>query len=85
MKTKFKKQLETKVQPAIQVWKFHEAPEHLQKLSEHGGDEDWLALIPPHLKDDYLGWMDTGTQFGCCHVSEHRLEDGSVVRIGAHS
>lgn len=31
----------------IRVWRFDDAPEELRDLSHHGGDEDWLALIPP--------------------------------------
>lgn len=69
----------------IKVWKFEDAPEHLRALSAHGGDEDWLALIPAHLKNEWIGWMESGTPFGCCNVSEHELPDGSRVRIGAHA
>ncbi len=71
--------------PYIQVWRFRDAPEELQALSCHGGDEDWLAVVPPGLANDWLGWMDEGTPFGCCSVSEHALPDGSIVRIGAHA
>ena len=68
----------------IRVWRFDDAPQHLQDLSTHGGDEDWLALIPVALANQYIPWVETGP-FGCCDVSEHTLPDGSVVRIGAHS
>jgi hypothetical protein len=68
----------------IKVWKFHDAPEELQKLSQHGGDEDWLALVPPALKDEWIPWLDTGT-FGCCSIDKHLQEDGSTVFIGAHA
>jgi len=33
--------------PAVFMWSFRNAPEHLQQLSPHGGDEDWIALVPP--------------------------------------
>jgi hypothetical protein len=71
----------------IRVWRFRDAPQELQDLSCHGGDEDWLALIPPKLTDDYIGWMESGSSFGCCDVSEHTHPElpGYVVRIGAHS
>ena len=68
----------------IKVWAFYDAPEAFRALSEHGGDEDWLALIPPALADKWIPWCE-GDAFGCCSVSEHPLPDGSLVRIGAHS
>ena len=40
------------VSGAIQVWRFHEAPEALQLLSTHGGDEDWLAVVPRAALED---------------------------------
>ncbi len=71
--------------PCIKVWRFHEAPEEFKTLSGHGGDEDWVALIPKELAGDYYPWMESGSPFGCCDVSEHVLDNGDVVRIGAHS
>lgn len=68
----------------IMVWKFHDAPKELQSLSNHGGDEDWLALVPPYLAGAWIPWIDGGS-FGVCDVSEHELPDGSVVFIGAHA
>jgi hypothetical protein len=71
--------------PAIYVWHWKDAPQKLKELSPHGGDEDWLALCPP----DYRWpppWMDEGTAFGRCSVSEHKIPgEGWVVRIGAHA
>jgi hypothetical protein len=71
----------------IRVWKWEDAPEELKALSQHGGDEDWVALIPPKLADQYIGWMESGGPFGCCHVSEHTHPElpGYEVRIGAHA
>lgn len=72
---------------AILVWKFHDAPKHLRALSGHGGDEDWLAVVPDHYADTYIGWAEEGTAFGCCDVErhEHPHNPGSVVLIGAHA
>lgn len=69
---------------AIRVWPFSDAPEIFRSLSKHGGDEDWLALCPPG-SDQSPWWAESGTPFGCCDVSSHTLDDGSVVLIGAHS
>ena len=71
----------------IRVWKFEEAPEELKALSTHGGDEDWLALIPPKMSGEWIPWMDDGGPFGCCSVSSHTHPElpGYEVRIGAHA
>ena len=71
----------------IKVWAFYDAPEHLRALSQHGGDEDWLVLVPA---DVHASWncgepywitkLDT-----CDEPSKQVLENGDVVYIGAHS
>lgn len=72
---------------SIQIWRFEDAPEALRKLSTNGGDEDWLAVIPPNLKEEWIPWMDSGTSFGCYMVFEyeHPIKVGYVVRIGCHA
>lgn len=43
----------------ITIWRYQDAPKYLQKLSTHGGDEDWLAIIPRHLCNDApRNWPD---------------------------
>lgn len=71
----------------IKVWRWEDAPEELRALSTHGGDEDWVALLPPNYagEGEWIGWLESGTSFGCCDVSSHPLPDGSVVKIGAHA
>lgn len=68
----------------IAVWPFYEAPGALRALSPHGGDEDWLALVPAAQAGEYIGWLNHGP-FGVCDISRHELADGRVVCIGAHS
>lgn len=70
---------------AITVWPFHDAPADLKALSSCGGDEDWLALIPPSLADLYIGWIQEGGPFGCCSVDEFALPGGWHVYIGSHA
>lgn len=72
-------------QSAIVVWRFHDAPRVFRDLSDHGGDEDWLAVVPASMAGEYIGWLQEGSLFGICSISEHRLDDGSVVYIGAHA
>lgn len=68
----------------ILVWRFDDAPEEYQRLSVHGGDEDWLAVLPLPLADAWIGWLESGP-FGIYDISRHRLDDGRVVCIGAHA
>ena len=63
----------------IKVWRFCDAPIVYQHLSEHGGDEDWLAFVPFGIP--IPGWADA---LGCCSVSEHDVLHGTVL-IGAHA
>ena len=67
----------------IKVWRFHDAPEWAKALSGHGGDEDYLAIVPADFGDTPL-WLEYGS-FGCYDISEHKLPDGRRVFIGAHS
>lgn len=66
----------------IMVWSFYDAPEEFQRLSEHGGEEDWLAFVPSG--EDCPNWAVSGTPFGVSEVSTHHVE-GGIVLIGAHS
>lgn len=70
--------------PPIRVWRFYDAPEKFRKLSGHGGDEDWLALVPKDFPGGVPDWAFSQA-FGCCDVSEHRLKNGAMVVIGAHA
>jgi hypothetical protein len=69
----------------IKVWPFHDAPAELRALSGHGGDEDWLAVVPAYLSNSWIGWAEEGSTFGCSGVERHVQPDGSVVLIGAHA
>lgn len=42
-----------------------------------------LVRVP--LEDEYIGWMEEGTSFGCCEVSRHRGPNGERVVIGFHA
>lgn len=67
----------------IRVWRFGDAPSALRALSRHGGDEDWLAVVPRGMGQP--DWTQSGTGFAWCRVSEHPQPDGTTVYIGAHA
>jgi hypothetical protein len=70
---------------AFLVWAFYDAPDDYQTLSRHGGDEDWLTYIPPHLANEEPDWMREGSTFGCCSVSRRVIPNGGVIAVGAHA
>lgn len=67
---------------AITVWRFEDAPEAFRNLSDHGGDEDWLAYLPSAFEDRYILWLEA-PHFGCYSASRHPVWGGEVV-IGTH-
>lgn len=76
----------SKEKEAIWVWRFEDAPEEYRKMSNNGGDEDWLAVVPPSfLKELWIPWLQEGSPFGVCDVQIYTLETGHQVYIGSHS
>jgi hypothetical protein len=76
----------------IRIWYFYEAPEEFQKLSGHGGDEDYLMHVSADYQVSYLPELiaandnsEIARVFGICDVSKHELKDGSTVYIGTHA
>lgn len=71
----------------IRIWAWSDAPEELKQLSRNGGDEDWVALLPPKFKDEWISWMESGSSFGCCSVDnyEHPELPNYTIRIGCHA
>lgn len=67
---------------SIRIWAWVDAPGELRAFSDHGGDEDWVCLVPKELANDYLPFVES---LGICRVSNHFLTDGRKVLIGAHA
>lgn len=69
----------------ILVWRYHNAPKELQ-ISTNGGDEDWLAELPPDFTDDYIPWIESSS-FGGYETLEmpHPTKTGWTIRIGVHA
>lgn len=71
---------------AIIVWKFYDAPEELQKLSNNGGDKDWLVELPPGYEEyGTPSWIES--MDSCREPSHypHPTKAGWKVIIGAHA
>lgn len=61
------------------VWPWDKAPGELRALSRHGGDEDYVILLPVGYQDDWE-WLKEG-----CRDSRHTINDGRTVIIKAHA
>ena len=69
----------------IKIWRFSDAPQQYQQMSEHGGDEDYIALVPVHYRDEYLVWrIEELGMLGCSSTDKYERPEGDVY-IGAHS
>ena len=71
----------------VKLWLFADAPEKYKSLSTSGGDEDFLALVPKDLLENY--WIlerifSVGSGFAVCDVEEVSHDDGLIV-IGSHA
>lgn len=71
---------------AITVWRFEDAPADLRELSTHGGDEDWIALVPKAYTRRYmLFWLDRISTTLDPQIVEHPSLAEYEVWIGAHA
>ena len=43
----------------VVIWNFSDAPQSLKDLSQNGGDEDYLLLIPRFELDFLPSWLET--------------------------
>jgi hypothetical protein len=64
------------------VWRFRDAPGELAALSDHGGDEDWVILMP---EGENHPWMFDGSRVLGESFSRYPLPDGRLVTIYAHA
>ncbi len=70
----------------IRVWRFEDAPDELKALSNHGGDEDWLAYVPRVLDATFIPWLEADSGgFGPCDIQKIKITGGGRVFIGAHA
>lgn len=74
----------------LQVWKFEDAPEEFRALSTSGGDEDWLALVPPGMADGsrelwWMHWYPNDQSRGNLQVAKHPKFPDLEIWIGSHA
>lgn len=78
----------------IRLYAWRDAPANYQNLSGHGGDEDWVLVVPAELRSAaYWPWGisqvidgEEGSYLdGFGHVDRHELPAGDLVIIFAHA
>lgn len=55
----------------ITVYPWDSAPEELRALSQHGGDEDWVVVVPPEML-----FMPQSGSLGALLLCDGRTPDG---------
>lgn len=74
---------DVRVLPVMQVWRFDDAPEELRRLSRHGGDEDWVVMVPAGYEP--VTAMNLVERLTVSDSEVHIQPDGSAVYITAHA
>lgn len=69
----------------ILIYQFYDAPEELQQLSEHGGDEEWIIIIPNTILNKHHGYISMFEQkFIDNQEVEHENYPDCTIYISAH-
>lgn len=76
--------------PPIKIWEFEDAPEEYQAMTKHGGDEDYVALLPKEYEGVYHPILDAiradgGSWFSVCGSDKYKLDSGDTLLISAHA
>lgn len=72
----------------LKTWSFSDAPEEYKLLSDNGGDEDWITLVPRSWGEGdgyWIPWLeDYCGQYGACRTNKYEVAEGWIY-IGCHS
>lgn len=80
--------------PCLRIYRWEDTPSEYRSLSGHGGDEDWVLVVPLSVRHvAYWPWrvgdvIDGGEDSyldGFGHVDRHELPNGDLVVIFAHA
>jgi hypothetical protein len=67
----------------IKVWAFKDAPVEYQYSL--GGDEDWVALLPPGVEPHQIPWLSSDAFSACGEFREFDHGNGYKVVVGSHA
>lgn len=73
----------------IWVWDWNNLPQEIKDWMKENGcssdDLDWIAIVPPAYKGQYINWLEE-PHFGCCQVDTYNLSpEGHELILGYHS
>jgi hypothetical protein len=70
--------------PPIRIWAYADAPT-CYRVSDNGGDEDWVAVVPLEYSDRLHAMAFLGAPtFGACDVATYTVGDEMVI-VGCHA
>lgn len=69
------------------IWEFYDAPGEYQKLSEHGGDEDFVVELPEGVTPNDVRYPIEMMieRMTVCDAQWRQAENGRWIVITAHS
>ena len=65
----------------ITIWRPDDAPDSLTVDLPNYNKVQWVALIPPHYREDDLGWLEAGTPYARS-VLDFEGPEGALLRVG---
>jgi hypothetical protein len=72
----------------ICVWNYANLPDPIKswmvKEQVTNDDLDWIAMVPPCYKDEYINWLEEPA-FGCCSVNTYAFGENYSLVFGYHS
>ena len=74
----FRAELEAQRNPFIRVWSADRAPAEFRLFD----DLDWVAEVPPGYADALIPWLEPGSGFGVCSVSDLAHPDQGLANLG---
>ena len=74
---------------AICIWDWDRLPKEIKEwIAEQeidSSDCDWIEVVTPEYKDQYISWLDEPS-FGCCAVKTYELSpQGYTLVMGYHA
>jgi len=69
------------------IWRFADAPEEYRKLSEHGGDEDFVIELPAEMTPEKVPYpVEMAVErMTVCDAHWCKSENGRWIVITAHA
>ena len=71
------------MQGMIRIWKFRDAPKHLQDLHSRGTDATWVMEAPAEMSGEVESMIEERSHL-LADVARYALADGTVIFFGRY-